>query len=520
LRQCILGIAAAVLSVLPAAAQLPELGAPRGVLRLEIGGDFANTSDQFSQGAEQPYRAQFSAPATGTAFYPELSSTQSQIATLSGITGYTLNIGGATMQAQVSIGTLQLGATLGITSKLSIFGMAPIVRQQVKLDYGFDSTGANVGYNPADPVFGTAAGADSVNTFLLEYKAALDTLNARLQGGYYNGSPDSVLAEATLASGTAYYDGLDALYVVPTTAGSFVPLATSAAGQAMSADVAATQAALTTLQIPTFTAPLPLPTSTLTSSEYSQYLTVPNGSIGATAFDDYTSSLLGDMEFGAVYTLIDRWNRPGKPGGFRLVAQALVRLPTGYQPQPNDFVRLPTGGGQTDVQASVVADIGGGRFGARLAGSYNDQLAATAERRVTLPSQPIPWADRLASVREDPGNEIALSALPYFQLVPGFAIMGVVRYWSHGTDAVEYASSASAIPGVSAEELAVGTERSATVVGGGLSYAPSPKGAKVPLDAFWLYETVVSATGGVVPKASTIRLGFRMPVRLWAVAPK
>ena len=515
MRQCIQGIALAVLLSTPAAAQLPALGTPRGVLRLEIGGDFANVSEQFADGTSQPYRAQFSAPAIGAAFYPDLAPTQTRIAQLSGISTYALSIGQATMQAQASIGTLRLGATLGITSKLSLFGMVPIIRQQIYMTYGFDSAGSNAGYNPADPVFGSSAGADSVNTFLGDYKTALDTLSARLQSGYYSGNPDSALAAATLASGTIYYDNLDSLFVVSGTAGSFVPLAGSAAGQAMSAAVAGTQASLAALGVPSFTQPLPLPTDALSPADYTAYLTNPAGSIGATPFVATTNFLLGDVELGASYTIIDRWNRVGHPGGLRLVAQALVRLPTGYQPLPNDFVSIPTSDGQSDLQVALVADVGGGKFGARFAGSYNDQLATTTERRVTLPSQPIPWSNRLASVTTDPGNDLALSALPYFQLAPGFAIVGVVRYWSHGADAVEYASSTDAIPGVSAGELAVGTQRSATVLGGGLSYAPTQKAARVPLDAFWLYEVVVAASGGVVPKGTTIRMGLRVPIQLW-----
>ncbi len=195
-----------------------------------------------------------------------------------------------------------------------------------------------------------------------------------------------------------------------------------------------------------------------------------------------------------------------------------MRLPTGYQPLPNNFVSLPTGGGQTDLQVALTADVGGSKVGARLAGSYNDQLSLTAQERVTLPSQPIPWADRLATVTRDPGNDLALSAMPYFQLAPGFAVVGVVRYWNHGADVVDYASASDAIPGVSAGELATDTQRSATIVGGGLSYAPAQAGTKAPMDAFWLYETVVAASGGVVPKAGTIRMGLRWPFRFWGAA--
>ena len=177
------------------------------------------------------------------------------------------------MTAQASVGTLRLGGTLGITSKLSLFGMVPIVRQQVQVDYGFDSTGANVGYNPADPVFGTAAGADSVNTFLVDYRTALDTLGARIAGGYYV-DPDSLaLAEATLASGTAYWAGLDSLFSVTGAAGSFVPLAGERRRAGHVAAVSGTQANLAALGVPSFAQPLPLPADALSPSDYNAYLT-------------------------------------------------------------------------------------------------------------------------------------------------------------------------------------------------------------------------------------------------------
>jgi len=516
LRQCIAGIALAIVLTTPAAAQLPAIGAPRGIVRFAIGGDFANTANQFADGAEQPYRAQFSTPLIGSAFYPGLSATESRIAQLSGMSNYALSVGAASMTAQASAGTLQLGATIGLTSRISLYGMVPIVQQRVQVDYGFDGASANVGFNPADPVFGSSGGADSVNAFLAEYRSALDTLDLRLQTGYYDGNPtDKALAEATLASGAVYYANLDSLFVVAGTEGSFVPLSGSSAGQSMATAVAGTQANLAALGVPSFTQPIPLPADALTASAYNSYLGNPAGSIGAAPFTTKSSFLLGDVELGASYTLIDRWNRPGHPGGLRVVAQGLVRLPTGYQPLSNNFVSLPTGGGQTDVQFAIVADVGGGKVGARFAGSYNDQLSMTTARRVTLPSQPIPWSNRLASVTTDPGNEMTLSALPYFQLAPGFAIVGVVRYWSRGADAVDYASASDAIPGVSASDLSTDTKRSATVVGGGLSYSPQQVTAKVPLDAFWIYEGVVSASGGVVPKAGTIRMGLRWPFRFW-----
>ena len=45
-----------------------------------------------------------------------------------------------------------------------------------------------------------------------------------------------------------------------------------------------------------------------------------------------------------------------------------------------------------------------------VAGSYNNQLSTTVDRRVTLPSQPIPWSNRLASVTTDPPSSTVRDA--------------------------------------------------------------------------------------------------------------
>ena len=70
------------------------------------------------------------------------------------------------------------------------------------------------------------ARAAEASPALAQYKAALDTLDLRLQTGFYSGNPsDSALAVATLVTGTAYWAGLNSLFVVPGAAADFVPLA-------------------------------------------------------------------------------------------------------------------------------------------------------------------------------------------------------------------------------------------------------------------------------------------------------
>ena len=264
MRQCNLGIALAVLLVTPAAAQLPALGAPRGVARFEIGGDFGNTSDQFLDGSTQPYRAQFSASTLGVRLLPGARRRPRRRSRNSAASGrYTLSLGRASMQAQASVGTLRLGATLGLTSKLSLFGVVPIVRQQIKLEYGLDSAGANAGYNPADPTFGTAAGV----AFLDSLGTTVDTLAARLSSGfYYAATHRQALALATYA----YLASLDSLYATS----PFVPLATSAAGVAMTGAVSGMQTNLADARHPELRAAVAAARrSRLTASAYNQFLT-------------------------------------------------------------------------------------------------------------------------------------------------------------------------------------------------------------------------------------------------------
>jgi hypothetical protein len=432
-----------------------------------------------------------------------------------------LSLGKTATQGDVNLGTLGFGLALGLTNRLTLFGTVPLVRQRVQTASRFNAEGANAGFNPTDPVFGTQTGQAEAAAFFSEFDTALLALATNLLAGQYDSDPAlRALAEQTLNDGTLLRDDLNGLISVPGTASPFLPLAASQAGAAILATIATYQGTLdTSLGVTGFSSAPPLPMNPLTQSDYVNFVENPGGPIAALPLAESVDFLLGDIEVGASYTLLDHWDRPGNPGGIRAYLQVMARLPTGYRPPSRDLIGLGTGDRQPDVAVGITTDVGRGPIGARFEASYTEQLASTFETRVTTPSRPIPFANRRASVKWDPGNILRVSVQPYFALTRTLAIQGKLTHWTRGEDSYEYATSGDSIAGVSATELSLDGKVDATVVGGGITYrspsATDERHGGLPVEARWIYEGVIRAGGGRVPKAKTIRMGLRLYFRLW-----
>jgi len=521
LASLLLGLALTSAAPSPAHAQLTAIGVPPGVVRFEITGEFRNFDSRFNRGATEVYTADFQRAAIGAEFFPDLLPAEATIGRIAGASSYRLSIGRTATQGDANVGTLGIGLALGLTKRLTLFGTVPIVRQRVQTAQRFDAGGANAGFNPANPVFGTQTGPAEAIAFFTEFDNALVALNTNLLAGQYDSDPAlRALAEQTLSDATLLKDDLTGLMLIPGMAAPFLPLSSSAEGAAILGNIENLQSTLdATLGVAGFSSALPLPTTPLTQADYLNFVENPAGPIAALPLAESLEFLLGDIEIGASYALVDRWDRPGKPGGFRTYAQVMARLPTGYRPLWNDLIGLGTGDRQLDVAVAIITDVGRGRIGARIEGSYTRQFASTQERRVTPPERPVPYANRLASVRWDPGDILRVSVQPYIAITPTLAIQGRASYWSRGEDTYEYAAAGNAIAGVSASELGLDGSVSATVVGGGITYrspsATSELKPGLPVEAYWSYEGVVRAGGGRVPKAKTARMGLRLYFRLW-----
>jgi hypothetical protein len=503
-----LGIIASLIIPSRVWAQLVPVGVPGGVVRLEVDGSLESFDQRFFAGRRESYAADLSSGALGSDRIPRLADADARIGRVIGNSSYRLNLGALTTDAHADVGTGVLGLSLGVTNAISIFGRIPLVRARVQPRVRLDPASADAGTNP---------GQLEQLPFFDQMDAAVATLASKLAAGDYNGDPaQQALAEATLADATALRTDLFGLLADPATASSFIPTATSGAGAALDARLTTLQSTLATnLNVPGFIALPALPAETLSQQDLLQFISTPL----ALRLDDATVTFRGDAEAGAGITLIDRWDRGARRGGFRTAVSGLVRFPTGRLDRSDRPLDIGTGEGQTDIQVDVVSDLGAGTFGARLTGTYVRQLPSTIVRRVTAPGQPLVGPERLAAVRRDPGDIVSFGVHPFFRLARTFALQAGLDHWSRKSDAVSYAATGTALPGIDAGIMAEGTSANATTLSVGMTYSNPgglrPGGNGLPVDASWTYERVLRAGGGRIPDTHALRGRFRVYFGLW-----
>jgi hypothetical protein len=489
-----------------AEAQLAPVGVPGGTLRVELEGSLATFDRQFRNGEREGYGTTLSSPALGSDRIPLLADADQRIARIISSPGYRLNLGALTTDALADVGTGFLGLGIGLTSRITIFGRIPLVRSRVQTATALNSTGADAGLNP---------GQAGQQPFFENFDAAIATLAGKLAAGDYNADPSArALAEATLADATALRADLFGLLADPITASPVVPTNASTTGAAVLGRIASLQATLASnLGVPGFDAAPQLAGSPLGPDGLRQLLT----SSLALRTDDAPVSFRGDAEVGAALTLVDRWDRGSRRGGFRTAISGMVRLPTGVRERSDRPLDLGTGEGQADIQVDLITDVGSGSLGARLGGSYVRQLSSDVQLRLAAPGTFV-GPERLAFVRRDPGDIIAINVQPFIRLARTFALQVGLQHWSRKADQVSYRSPADALPGIDPSIVAE-PAANATMFSAGVTYSNPGRlqaaGTGLPVDAGMSYERVIRSGSGTVPNAHRVRGSFRVYFGLW-----
>ncbi|HET8623162.1 MAG TPA: hypothetical protein VFM14_06340 [Gemmatimonadales bacterium] len=516
-----LPLVAAMLSVaVPAAAQLAPVGVPGGLVRVELTGVLDGYDEQYLDGVKGELGGDLASPALGSDRIPFLSDADARLARITGDPAARLNLGAFPVTADASRTVGIIGVAVGLTSRATLFGRLPVMRTRLTLATPFDSTAGNTGVNPADPLLGGSAGTSQTQAFLAGFDAALVQLQQRLSAGAYDGDPaQRALAEATLADGLDLRADLGGLLIDPATASPFLPTSGSAAGVAVTARIQGLQATLSgQLGVPGFDLLPALPEQRVSQDELTGFLTSDGGTIRG-RLDEARFSQRGDAEAGVTFTLLDGWRYDARGTGIRAAITATARFPTGFRERAIRFLDLGTGTGHAAAELTLTTDVGLGRLGARLIGSYERSFGADYVARVTSPAQPYAPSTALRTVHAEPGDLVFASAQPFLRLTPPIAITAGLAYWRRAEGTVVYATGADSIPGIPAAVLARNSRMSAMIFRAGVTYAAAgvrgPDGRGLPLEASWAYERVVDASGGRVPKVSRVRADLRIYVRVW-----
>lgn len=501
------GIALAMPALAPA--QMSPVGVPKGVLRIEVDGMFDAFDRRFREGAREPWSADLSSPALGSDRLPGLGALDTRLQRITNTTDVNLSLGRLSTDAVADISTAVLGASYGFSDRLTVFGRIPLTSTRTQFVMRLDPIDANAGFVPE---------VDAQATFFTQFETALGTLNTKLTGGDYNGNPTTrALAEATLTDGQALYDDLFALLGSPDPRVPFAPTAASMAGARVITRIETLQNTLSSdLAVDGFLVAPRLPVSPIAAADFIEYLNATDGTGLSFRPGQTQLRFRGDAELGAAYTLTDTWDSARVAGGVRTAVSALLRLPTAVQDRPERLIDLGSGDGQADIELSVVSDIANRRWGTRVSATYVRQLPGDFIRRVSAPGQPFVGNDRLAVVRWNPGDVIALNARPFYRMTSTLGIQGSADHWRRGGDTYRY--SDGAIDGVGANVLAEGSKASATILGLGMTYANvgrlAPRGSGLPVEASWMWERVVGSGEGRVPAMQRVRAMLRLYVQL------
>jgi hypothetical protein len=495
----------------PLGAQLAPLTVPKGLLRLDFGGRFDNWDRRYIDGVKLDAGSDAAYNPFDGRFLVPLDSAQAALRRITGVAALGLSLGRTSASMLVNVGTGSIGAGYGLTSRLTIFGTVPIVRVRVQNRFDIDTVGATAGINPANPTFGTVAGAGQTSGFLAELQAALTLISARLTSGAFDANPSrKALAQQILSAGTPLNTNLRDF--LP--AAAFLPVAGSTAAGALTAPIESLRGSIQTLAEPgvSLGSSPALPTLGPTSSEFEGFATNPLGPLQSRAFSPAVLQYIGDIEVGAAFAWLD--HRP-KAGGFALrsVLVGTVRLRTGQFDRADSFFDLGTGDRQPDVQGDLVTDLARGGLGARLTARYVLQLSGRQERRLSPPEHPFALASTLAAVEWNPGEIVEGSVEPFLRIAPTLALSAGVRYRSKGADRYSYVRNQTPIEGTSPDVLAIGSKQNLTTLYAGLNF--SHDGARrdgtrgLPMEAWLRWETVAASSAGRVPASQTVSLMLR-----------
>jgi len=477
-----------------------------GVLRVTFEPRVETWSSQYLNGRRSPLGAPFSGDSADV-WFPSVTRLERDIRTVTGLTAFTATLGHDPLAIRAERRTTSIGLDFGITSKLAIAIMVPLVRVNVQETFRLGPTGSNLG---------AILAGDSLRyrTFFTHLDGALTALGDSIAAGAYGcpAGPACARAQALQAQGQELRDALyRAVYGTVDTAAQYLPIRMSDAGQSIATIVSGIGRALAdTFRIAqfsrdTFLLPLaPASGAVLDSVLAERMNTLALSPFGANTARRY-KYFAGDAEVSVRYRFLGRRH-------WAAAAALLVRLPTGHQDSPNDAFDLATGDHQTDVELRVAQEITlAHRFWLNLSVRAGQQRAGTRERRVA-PSGGSWLVSRnaLSRLDWDPGDYVAVDFAPLLRLGGHLGAGVTFGYFTKGRDRYTFATAADSVDlatrfgaPLSASVLDAGTSERRMRIGAAVTYTgPNVEGGLS-------FEHTVSGYGGLIPVTSVFRIVMR-----------
>src|SRR5216117_726827 len=400
----------------------------RGVLRVTFDPRIMTWNDEFTDAGRLKLGAPLTGDTVGGRSIPLLVHVEQNVRVASGLAGFVASLGAGLFNVHQERRTYPTTAELGITNRLSVSLMVPMVRVQTRASLQLSNRGANLGVNPL--VVNTLGIRGKDSAFFAQFDTALARLDQQAGGCALPPSPCA--ARDSSARWRGVRDALHgAVYGAGQTGSPFLPLDTSTAGRAIDSAVARIQQGLNlTFGIAGFDTTVALAADSLTGETFQQVLlnADPNG-FGYTTvpFMRNFRYRMGDVELAAKYRLL-------AGAHYAAALQALVRLPTGAQDSASDLLWQGVGDHQLDLEGQLMQELSVGPLWLNVVVRAATQWPGTRVRRVA------PWdaflvpAAATADLRWDPGDYVGVDVAPLVRLAPQFAAGFTAGYFSKARD--------------------------------------------------------------------------------------
>ena len=456
---------------------------PRGLFRLRAIAAWSRYDTRFTATGEEPLGAPLTSPALGRAQISALGTIDS-LASLAAAQPFTLSLGQSRLDARGREEIIPIGVEYGLTNRVTVGVIVPIVRKRVSTQWRLDSLGATVGPN----LHRTLPAAASMNQLVqTQFTNAIGQLQTRLtqcQGNPSGAGCAALLArqaeaQALIASSQGFASSVGALYGTSSEVGqAFVPRSGTSAQTEIALRVGdfntryrdllgSSTDLLTAIPV---AAPGPPGTAQVQS-----YLT---NELGGDSIVTEERSGFGDVEVGVRMLVIDRPASDTRSFGARMTASAAYRFSSSSQQSPSEIVDLRLGDSRNMVASNIAVDLAAGRVGVLASADVAIALGDASSSPPAIVAPPFPLDSRWVGVH----------VAPRFHLSRPFSVHGA--YTLRTMDAS-------------------GSEQ---LVGGGVSFSTLPQftaGGPFPMEMRYTHLQSLSGPSGL-PKYFRDQLEVRL----------
>lgn len=466
----------------------------------------------------------------GSKQLPSLAPSEADIRAASLLPSFQLNAGALTAVANARIVTAPVVVQYGLTSKLTLGVVVPLVESRTTLIAGLNQKlgSANVGLNPA--LGGNAQSALGQNAALVaSLRAAADTLQRRLT--FCQASPSNALcatingqqaaATALIQTTSSFASALERLYGTDASShpgDAFVPLASDPAQAAVGTEISTlgTQyQAFLNANVVTGSV-----TGAIAPAARDQLQALLAG-FGHDSVQVADRSSIGDISVGATYQLFNSFGDTSAAAlaghHARVAMNGTFRIGTGQPANRNRFFDNGTGYGQSGIAGGAAADVQWGRrIVASAVGSYTHQLGTIDVNRVPNAANAVfPLGAGVAGTYSA-GDVMTLALIPRIRLAGYFSVNGQYSIVYSAADKYALSAGVTGDTVTRAAPVAPYGVASATAqqVGFGFSYStvmgPDRAPGRLPFEVSFSHLETIAGSGGPVAKTFRDQIELRV----------